>query len=746
MKTKIFALLLSLILLPRVAAAQGPSTGYTINYKAETITIDEGYEVYTAETGGTEIESGASITAYIGQSLYIQQTDASERSAISIPKRPQAPIVTATINYSEEKISFPPNLTATTLEYATEQTNPEWKDVPIGAALSEMGWTGDSQVFYYFRTAADSDSFASASTTNYVEVKARPSAPSFSPTVTKTANSITISPIDAEKEYRIYQSNTTPSNWGTLNAETDGSYTWNNLQSGTKYTIETRTPADDYINKTFASHPASITVTAKSDTELGNLTISGNTGINEGAFQYGDAITIAFTPQRKEVDTKALTENTATLTYTPDEGEAIQLAEATAGEGGTFTLTYDTKQRQLPIGENLSLTVSYGGSGELNPVTETKTITLDQAYLKNIPTVTGNYVYGETLTVHYTKQDDETVSYQWYRSADKIPGATEASYTLTVADIGEDVYVSVEATDEWHYGAKQSDNQDPVAKATLEADAIEITSSEATIELGSEGATLTAVITGIKDANDADNWDWNSSDESIVKVEKLNAEEATPRSTDNTIESKARVTPVSTGTATITVTYSSDTYNEIKKEYKITVTDKEESEDPETPVLPDYPEYYNIMVEECEGVEVETSTNVVREGTSMTFTIDIAEGYTAENMVVKVKRSLFGYTETIEPNEEGIYEVKNIYTDIYVTIDGVEEETPTGIEEVTGAKVYTKEGSIYVYTPKQEQVTIISMSGAVLKNEKQTGLKQYSGLNRGVYIIGIGNERVKVRN
>ena len=153
-----------------------------------------------------------------------------------------------------------------------------------------------------------------------------------------------------------------------------------------------------------------------------------------------------------------------------------------------------------------------------------------------------------------------------------------------------------------------------------------------------------------------------------------------------------------------------------------------------------------IYVEACEGVTVETSTNVVREGTSMTFTIDIAEGYTAKNMTVKVKRSLFGYTETIEPNEEGIYEVKNIYTDIYVTIDGVEEETPTGIEEVTGAKVYTKEGSIYVYTPTEEQVTIISMSGAVLKNEKQTGLKQYSGLNRGVYIIGIGNERVKVRN
>ena len=746
MKTKIFALLLSLILLPYGMRAQDSDEGYTINYKAETITIAEGYEVYTAETDGEQILSGGSITAYIGQSLYIQQTDASERTAIPIPQRPQAPnISSVSIDYDGEKLSFPPNLTATTLEYATEQTNPEWKDVPIGAALSEMGWTGDSQVFYYFRTAADSDSFASASTTNYVEVKARPSAPSFSPTVTKTANSITISPIDAEKEYRIYQSNTTPSNWGTLNAETDGSYTWNNLQSGTKYTIETRTPADDYINKTFASHPASITVTTKSDTELGNLTISGNTGINEGAFQYGDAITIAFTPQRKEVDTKALTENTATLTYTPDEGEAIQLAEATAGEDGSFKLTYDTKKKELPIGENLSLTVSYGGSGELNPVEKELTVTLEQATLKNRPTLSGNFVYGETITANYTKQDDEVVSYQWYRGSKKISGATGTTYTLTKEDIGKRIYLRVSSDDGWHYGASQSDEKE-VTKASLTEDAIEITSSEATIELGSEGAILTAVITGIKDANDADNWDWNSSDESIVKVEKLNAEEATPRSTDNTIESKARVTPVSTGTATITVTYSSDTYNEIKKEYKITVTDKEESEEPETPVIPDYPKYYNIMVEECEGATVETSSNVVREGTSVTFTIDIAEGYTAENMTVKVKRSLFGYTETIEPNEEGIYEVKNIYTDIYVTIDGVEEETPTGIEDIEGAKVYTKEGSIYVYTPTEEQVTIISMSGAVLKNEKQTGLKQYSGLNRGVYILCIGEERVKVRN
>ena len=177
-------------------------------------------------------------------------------------------------------------------------------------------------------------------------------------------------------------------------------------------------------------------------------------------------------------------------------------------------------------------------------------------------------------------------------------------------------------------------------------------------------------------------------------------------------------------------------------------SDEPEPEDPETPVIPDYPDYYNIMVDECEGVTVETSSTVVREGQSMTFTIDIAEGYTDENMTVKVKRSLFGYTEVIEPNDEGIYEIKNIYTDIYLTIDGVEEEeeeTPTGMEDVESAKVYTKDGSLYVETPQRVTVSIVSMTGAVVEQAEQIGQKRYD-LPRGIYIICIGEERFKVRN
>ena len=210
----------------------------------------------------------------------------------------------------------------------------------------------------------------------------------------------------------------------------------------------------------------------KPDAELGNLTVSGQTGF-QGHFQYGDTITVTFTPERQastSTNAQTLAENTATLTYTPDEGEKVTLATATAQADGSFKLTYDTQEKKLPIGENLTLTVSYGGSGEFNPVQETVTLSLDKAILMNVPSVSGNFVYGETLTVNYTKQDDETVTYQWYRvgsvpGGETIAGATGPEYKLTEADIGNHIYVNVRATDDWHRGSMQSTNQDVVAKA-----------------------------------------------------------------------------------------------------------------------------------------------------------------------------------------------------------------------------------------------------------------------------------------
>lgn len=161
--------------------------------------------------------------------------------------------------------------------------------------------------------------------------------------------------------------------------------------------------------------------------------------------------------------------------------------------------------------------------------------------------------------------------------------------------------------------------------------------------------------------------------------------------------------------------------------------------------IPDYPDYYNIYMDACEGVTADTSTDVVREGSSMTFTLEVADGYTAENMVVKFKRSMFGYWETVTPDADGTYQIRNIYTDIYIQITGVEEENPTGIEQIAGVQVYTRNGSLFIQTPQQEQVSVISVSGTVLKKETVLGLRQFDGLQRGVYIVCVGNERIKVR-
>ena len=159
--------------------------------------------------------------------------------------------------------------------------------------------------------------------------------------------------------------------------------------------------------------------------------------------------------------------------------------------------------------------------------------------------------------------------------------------------------------------------------------------------------------------------------------------------------------------------------------------------------------YYNIYVEDvCDGVEVTTSKNVVREGGSISLYVEKdTANYTFDNFKVYYKRSYYGtWDELKEGTQPGEYPINNIWTHIYIKAQGAEEkEDPTGIESIEGVKVYTKDGSLYVQTPQREQVIIVSMSGAVVKNEEQIGLKQYHGLQPGIYIVRVGDRAYKLR-
>ena len=159
--------------------------------------------------------------------------------------------------------------------------------------------------------------------------------------------------------------------------------------------------------------------------------------------------------------------------------------------------------------------------------------------------------------------------------------------------------------------------------------------------------------------------------------------------------------------------------------------------------------YYNIYIEDvCDGVEVTTSKNVVREGGSVSVYVKKdTVNYTFDNFKVYYKRSYYGTWEELkEGTQPGEYPINNIWTHIYIKAQGAEEkEDPTGIESIEGVKVYTKDGSLYVQTPQREQVIIVSMSGAVVKNEEQVGLKQYHGLQSGIYIVRVGDRAYKLR-
>lgn len=106
----------------------GKGEGYTIDYAAETITVQDGYEVYTAQNGGTQITNGQ-VTP--GTTYYIRhEGDAnhnpSEFTAFTVTARPAAPSVTAVDETIKGKQDGKVTGVDTTMEYKIGDG--EWQD------------------------------------------------------------------------------------------------------------------------------------------------------------------------------------------------------------------------------------------------------------------------------------------------------------------------------------------------------------------------------------------------------------------------------------------------------------------------------------------------------------------------------------------------------------------------------------------------------------------------------------------
>ena len=452
----------------------------------------------------------------------------------------------------------------------------------------------------------------------------------------------------------------------------------------------------------------------------GKLTNSGTINVEDGGFVTGSlsgGSTEITTPSISMQPTnQTVTEgNLATFAVTASDVQSYQWQQST-DSGSNWTAINDATEASYTINSTTTDMSGYQYRCIVKSASGVS-VTSDVATL----TVTEPTTY--TITANASPAEGGSVTVNNGTSPVSVAAGNEVTLTATansgyrfVGWMENDRQVSTDAT----YTFKATG--DRTLTARFEKKVTGVTLNTETLELFTGGsATLTATVEPSDAANQ--NVTWQSDNANVATVEG------------------GTVTAVGAGETTITVQTQDGNYT---ASCTVTVTKPEE---PKPPI--DQPSYYNIYVEDvCDGVEVTTSKNVVREGGSISLYVEKdTANYTFDNFQVYYKRSYYGPWEVLEEGvQPGEYPIKNIWTHIYIKAEGAEEkEDPTGIESIEGVKVYTKDGSLYVQTPQREQVIIVSMSGAVVKNEEQIGLKQYHGLQPGIYIVRVGDRAYKLR-
>ena len=166
-----------------------------------------------------------------------------------------------------------------------------------------------------------------------------------------------------------------------------------------------------------------------------------------------------------------------------------------------------------------------------------------------------------------------------------------------------------------------------------------------------------------------------------------------------------------------------------------------DKQDPTTAKNPHH--VYADITATCEGLYLDaTRRKVADEGDTKVF-LYVKKGFETKDARYQFKRGLKGEWEDLVPGiEQNTFQVTDIEGDIYLKgIDAVY----TGTEDIDGmVRVYTKDGSLFVYTAQPEEISVVSMTGVTVKRTRQTGLQSYP-LNQGIYVVRVGEQVFKVR-
>ncbi len=159
--------------------------------------------------------------------------------------------------------------------------------------------------------------------------------------------------------------------------------------------------------------------------------------------------------------------------------------------------------------------------------------------------------------------------------------------------------------------------------------------------------------------------------------------------------------------------------------------------------------YHDLHITESTGAKLVSRYDKKRtpDGGSFTLSLEKEEGYEDCEPTVYYKRGRFGEWKELKLDEvSGYYQIRSVYTDIYVKVSG-DGIWPVSNEEVEAqeVKVYTQNGAIIVSTPSLMDVQIISMTGSVVAADKVAGQREFRNLAEGIYVVRVGEDIVKVR-
>lgn len=150
---------------------------------------------------------------------------------------------------------------------------------------------------------------------------------------------------------------------------------------------------------------------------------------------------------------------------------------------------------------------------------------------------------------------------------------------------------------------------------------------------------------------------------------------------------------------------------------------------------------YRVTLPSVESATIMTTdSELVTEGESFTFQIQIAEGYTADNLQVKANG-----TELL-PDANGRYTIASITDNVVVTITGIVKANPDVIEGVTkeATLVWATKGQIHIHLTKEATVMVTDFAGRVVRQFVGNVGDAVIPIVPGQYMVTIAGEIVKV--